>query len=276
MVFRAESSVTVIVPTFNSEKFLKKCLLSIRNQTYKNVEVIVIDNNSTDKTREIASGYCKTISFIGSRSAARNKGASCARGDFILSIDSDMELKSNVIDDCLAQVENGFAAVIIPEISVGEGFWAKCRALEKSCYIGDDLVETPRFFRKNVIETIGGYDSLLEAGEDWDLCERIKSKGFRIGRINSFLLHNEGKLSLRNAFSKKHYYGKTIRLYQKKHPVKARKQLIIIRPCFIKKWRLLANQPVNALGLFFLKTCEFAAGWLGSINGNSQTIYPEN
>ena len=46
--------VSVVVPTFNSERFLEECLRSIREQTYSNVEVIAVDNYSTDKTREIA------------------------------------------------------------------------------------------------------------------------------------------------------------------------------------------------------------------------------
>jgi arabinofuranan 3-O-arabinosyltransferase len=103
------------------------------------MEVIVVDNYSTDGTRGIAEKYgAKVVLCRGVRSKARNVGADLAKGVFIFSIDSDMELTPNVVGECVAKAESGFDAVIIPEVSVGEGFWAKCRALEKLCYIGDD------------------------------------------------------------------------------------------------------------------------------------------
>jgi len=50
--------VSVIVPTYNSEKFLFQCLESIKKQTYKNTELIIVDNNSADNTKEIALSFC--------------------------------------------------------------------------------------------------------------------------------------------------------------------------------------------------------------------------
>lgn len=52
--------VSIIIPTRNSAQFLGACLTSIINQTYKNIEMIVVDNNSTDKTKEIAKNILKT------------------------------------------------------------------------------------------------------------------------------------------------------------------------------------------------------------------------
>lgn len=256
--------VSVVVPTFNSERFLEECLKSVKGQTCGNVEVIVVDNYSTDRTREIAEKCeARVVLCRGIRSRARNVGASLAKGEFILSIDSDMELTPNVVGECVAQMESGFDAVIIPEISVGEGFWAKCKALEKICYIGDDLIEAARFFKKVVFESVGGYDSQLEAGEDWDLNQRIRKAGYRIGRINAFIRHYEGRLSLRETMSKKYHYGKTLKRYQVKHPKEAKQQLRLIRAAFMKNWRELAKDPIHALGMLFMKAYEFGAGGLG-------------
>ena len=56
--------VSVIIPTYNSSRTLEKCLESIKNQTYKNIEIIVVDNNSTDNTKEIAKKFAdKAINF---------------------------------------------------------------------------------------------------------------------------------------------------------------------------------------------------------------------
>ena len=256
--------ISVIIPTKNSESTIGKCLRSIKNQTYSNIEVVVVDSYSGDGTKEIAEKFdAKVIEIEVGMSEARNIGAKKVRGKFILSLDSDMELTPRVVEECVNKVKEGYDAVIIPEVSVGVGFWAKCKALEKSCYIGDELIEASRFSRREVFEVVRGYDPELEAGEDWDLNQRIRKAGYRIGRINAFLRHYEGRLSLRETMSKKYHYGKTIKRYQVKHSKEAKQQLTLIRAAFLKNWRELAKDPFHALGMLFMKAYEFGAGGLG-------------
>ena len=88
--------ISIIVPVYNVEKYLSKCLDSIINQTYKNLEIILIDDGSTDKSGEICDKYKnedKRIIVIhqlnGGVSAARNTGIGVAKGRYILFIDSD-------------------------------------------------------------------------------------------------------------------------------------------------------------------------------------------
>ena len=229
-----------------------------------------MDSFSTDRTREIARGYgARVVLCNGRRSKARNVGASVARGEFIFSVDSDMELMPDVVNECVAKSGCGADALIVPEVSVGEGFWAECKALEKTCYIGDNIIEASRFFRRSVFESIGGYDSELEAGEDWDLNQRISKAKCRIGRIHEFIKHHEGRLRLRDIMLRKRFYGKTVRLYQMKHPKEAKQQLTLIRPAFVRNWRKLAKDPIHASGMFFMKLCEFNAGCLEYLLSNN-------
>ena len=256
--------VSVIIPTKNSEENIGTCLKSIGEQTYPNIEVIVVDDHSTDGTREIAEKFgAKIIETKAMRSRARNIGAEKAIGDLVLFLDSDMELDSAVVESCVKKVVDQCDAVIIPEVSVGAGFWAECKALEKACYIGDDLIEAARFFKRSIFESIGGYNSELEAGEDWDLNQRISKAGCRIGRTNAFIKHHEGRLSLRETILKKHYYGKTLEHYRKKHQKEAKRQLKLIRPAFVRNWKKLIKDPIHAFGMLLMKTCEFVAGGLG-------------
>ena len=89
--------VSVIVPVFNSEKYLSKCLDSILNQDYPNIEVICIDDSSTDNSKKILEDYSikekkiKIIAHTKNRgpSAARNSGLDLARGKYILFVDGD-------------------------------------------------------------------------------------------------------------------------------------------------------------------------------------------
>jgi glycosyltransferase involved in cell wall biosynthesis len=259
--------VSVIIPTKNSGTTIGKCLRSIRNQTYTNFEIVVIDSFSTDKTRKIAENYgAKIILINAKRSKARNVGARKANGEVIVFIDSDMELDSNVIAECINKIRQRYHAVIIPEVSVGQGFWAKCKALEKSCYIGDDTIEAARVFKREVFEAVNGYDEELEAGEDWDLNQRVRKAGFRIGRVYALIRHHEGKLSLREIMRKKYYYGKTLEKYKNKHPRESKVQLRVIRPAFIRNWKKLVREPVVFFGMIFMKFCEFIAGGMGILD----------
>ena len=88
--------ITVIIPVYNVEKYLKECLESIINQTYKNLEIILIDDGSTDASGEICDEYSKRDNRIrvvhkanGGLSSARNLGLDIANGEYVTFIDSD-------------------------------------------------------------------------------------------------------------------------------------------------------------------------------------------
>jgi len=252
--------VSVVIPTFNSSFDLEACLNSLRLQTYPKIEIIIVDNCSTDGSVEIAKRYNSRIFKVKAlRSAARNFGTAKARGDFILFVDADMELTRETIEESVQKALNNNAdAIMIPEIRVGEGFWANCRALERLTYIGDPLIESARFFRRGVLKKVDGYDKELEAGEDWDLHARVEEAGYKITRINALIRHHEGHLTLRKMFLKRYYYAKTLMKYIKKHPEKAKIQFMPIRLNYLKNWRMLARQPLYGFGMLFMKTLEFA------------------
>ncbi|MEM2126856.1 MAG: glycosyltransferase family 2 protein, partial [Candidatus Bathyarchaeia archaeon] len=101
----AKPLVSVVIPTFNSEKTIEDCLKSIKNQTYRNIEIIIVDNYSQDKTIKIAKKYDVLIfSKKLGRSAARNFGAKKTMGDFLLFLDSDMVLTPKVIQECVEKI----------------------------------------------------------------------------------------------------------------------------------------------------------------------------
>ncbi|HEY9205830.1 MAG TPA: glycosyltransferase [Candidatus Methanoperedens sp.] len=264
-----EEFVSVIVPTKNSIDTIEMCLKSIKNQTYPHIEVIVVDNYSEDNTADAARKYAAVFFKGPERSAQRNHGAEKARGEYLVFIDSDMELNPKVIEECIYEISGaGVGAVVIPEVSVGEGFWAHCKALERSCYLGDETIEAARFFEKNIFLRMGGYDETMDGGgEDWDLPHRVKKAGYKIGRIDSLILHHEGKLRLLRTMKKKYYYAKTIRNYIRKNPEMAKKQLVLIRPAYIRHWRRLIRDPIHAAGFMFMKICEFSAGGAGLVMG---------
>jgi glycosyltransferase involved in cell wall biosynthesis len=261
--------VSVIVPTRNSARTLEACLTSVRSQSYRPVELIVIDNGSSDGSLEIARQNADVLEQRGpERSAQRNRGAQVAHGDYLLFIDSDMTLSDDVVGDCVKAIaQSGAPAVVIPEVSFGEGFLARCRALERSCYAGDNDIEAARFFTRRAFEASGGFDESLTGPEDWDLSQRV-ARGNRLPRTASHILHDEGKLRLGTVLAKKRYYAMSSRRYWRKHRRATLSQAnLILRPAFLRNWRRLIRHPVLTVGFLSLKSLEAAAGLSGVIEG---------
>lgn len=97
--------VSIIIPVYNAEVTIEKCLKSIINQSYKNIEIIVVNDGSTDKTENLILKYCeedRRIMLINQNNSgvsnARNNGIKLATGDFILFVDSDDWLDNNMIE----------------------------------------------------------------------------------------------------------------------------------------------------------------------------------
>lgn len=261
--------VSIVVPTKNSATTLGECLDSISKQTYPNIELIVVDNFSTDSTPKIARSFTKHVYTKGpERSYQRNFAATKAKGQYICIIDSDMNLGPTVIAECVKKIEtnSGVVGVTIPEESFGEGFWAQCKKLERSFYVGVPYMEAARFFYTKDFNDVDGYDTSMVSGEDWDLSQRIEKRG-KLSRISSFIYHNEGKISLIKTIRKKFYYAKLFAAYtsnssdQKK--VGHQTNLLGRYALFFSQPRKLFRNPVLGFGMLFMKTAEFFFGGLG-------------
>ena len=253
--------VSVIIPTKNSARTLEKCLESIKNQSYQNIELIVVDNNSSDETKKIARKYTdKVFNFGPERSAQRNYGAKQASGEYLLIHDSDIYFNQDSVKECVDLTKKEECdAIILPEKSIGIGFWAEVKAYERSFYVGNDYMEGARFFKKGIYEKLDGYDENLYAGEDWDLTIRIREAGYRISRTKLFLEHDEGNIDLLGSSRKKKYYASNFfEIYSKKHPKEFKKQMsFFIRfplNMIIKKG---VKYPILFSSMIFVKGLEY-------------------
>ena len=261
------TQTAVIVTTRNSAATLEACLKSVQQQTVP-VTLIVVDNFSTDGTPAIARRYASDFLQAGpERSRQRNLGAAMAAGTFPLFVDSDMVLAPSTVAESLEQAKAGFRAVIVPEVSEGQGFWAACKALERACYVGDDTIEAARFIEKGLFDELGGFDEELTGEEDWDLTARIRARGLPAGRSRTPLIHDEGRLRLGETMRTKFYYGRTMARYLRKHPRTARSQARLFRPAFFRNRRLLRAQPLRTAGMFAMKSGELGAAALGTVIG---------
>lgn len=266
--------VSVIIPAYNEEQTIQQCLDSLADQIFKDIEVVVVDDFSSDKTSAIAKKWAEQLSIKikvvrnrrhRERGVTRNLGAKVSTGNYFLFIDTDMKVGKRVISDCIKLIRNNpkFKAIIIPEKSFGKGFWAKCKSLEKLCYIGDDRMEAARFFERKAFWRVGGWDNKMISGEDWDLTRRIRKK-YKIGRINAEIFHNEGKLTIWKIIKKKFYYASKSHTYFNKYPLTIVDVfLFVFRPAYFRNWKLILSYPLYGLGIFLLKTIEMFTGALG-------------
>jgi glycosyltransferase involved in cell wall biosynthesis len=255
----------VILATRDCELMVGRCLETIRAQTVREIEVIVVDNYSTDGTRAIAAPLADRVIVAGpERSSQRNVGLAAARGVYVLVLDSDMELQPDVVAACLECVAGSAAIVAIPEISFGEGYWSRCKAFERSFYNADALVAAARFFPTAVLRTIGGWDEEMYAGEDWDISMRAEALApLRFARTH--IRHNEGRLRLPALLAKKHYYGRNLRVFLRKHRSAAMARLSPLRGALLREWRVLLSKPTLTIGMIAMKAGELAAVGTGML-----------
>ncbi len=251
-----DPSVSIIVPTRNSGRTLKECLESIAKQSIR-CEIIVVDNGSQDDTIQIAQTYCdKLIQGGPERSAQRNMGFSLCSGESIGYIDSDMILESKVAEQAHALLAKGNVAVVVPEYTSGVGYWTSVRAYERSMYLENkSVVEAARFFKKSVVEQLGGFNEQLTGGEDWDLEIRARQIG-SVARTEAKIEHDEGRVKFLEACRKKGYYAKGYTRFAREHGIKTLISITINRP-YIKSPRALISK--KGIGLVALKLGEVAA-----------------
>lgn len=257
--------VSVVVPVKDTGRTLETCLRSIRNQTYPAVELIVIDNFSTDGSWEIAQEWAHHAEQAGpERSAQRNLGVERAAGPWILWIDADMELPETIIEAAMAAVEGSVDGVFIPEITVGEGYWTACRALERSCGIEEVLMQSPRLVRRDYLRRTGGFLESLSGTEDAELRSRMIADGCSLAWIPDLIIHDEGRMSLGFILSKRYYYGRGLKGYQAQHPGALSAQAGSALAAYRKRWRRLAAKPTVAVGAVAMRAGEFVAYGIGA------------
>jgi glycosyltransferase involved in cell wall biosynthesis len=275
----SKSLVSLIVTTKNEAEVIERLLKSIKKQSYKIIELIVVDNNSTDKTAVIVKKYTKHIFSKGpERSTQRNFGAKKAKGDYFMFLDADMELSPHVVEECVDKItqDKKVGAVTVPEQSKVKLFWEKVKAHERSFYneVGDTTTDASRFFSRKAFLSVGGYDESITGPEDWDLPENVLKKGYKTTRIKSVIYHYERVPSLFQLGKKKYYYALTSHRYLKKHNISpmSAKTIYFLRPVFYKNWRKLLGHPVLSGGMFVMFAVELASGGFGFLVGRIKNL----
>lgn len=250
----AKKDFCVVVPTRNSARTLESCLRSIRSQSQP-CTLMVVDNYSLDETPRIAAEFADLVISKGpERSAQRNAGVAATESPFVGFIDSDMELTDGVLGEVSKALLSGAASVVVPECTVGTGYWAAVRAYERQLYQGVGAIDAPRFFPRSVFLAAGKWDENMTGAEDSDLAVRTQDAGPRIS-TTAGIIHDEGCVRYFAACRRKAHYALGIKRFIQKYGFSgfsAPGQ----RPWVKKPWLLM--NPLG-VGLVVLKIGELVA-----------------
>uniref|UniRef100_E6Q513 Glycosyltransferase 2-like domain-containing protein n=1 Tax=mine drainage metagenome TaxID=410659 RepID=E6Q513_9ZZZZ len=261
--------VSAIVPTKNSAATLDACLESLRKQLYPTIEIIVVDNYSTDRTEQIALAHgCAFYKCGPERSTQVNFGSKVSRGEFIYRIDSDCTAAPEVIAECVAHCRDGAELVSVPCVTApADVFWQRVRAFERAMYVGDEFVVGARFFRRSAFEQLRGFDEELVAGEDYDIHNRALRAGMNVVVAKFGELNHGDASSLAEIASKAFIYGRQLPAFVAKNADRAFAQLQPFRGAYLRNAADFARHPALASGLIAMQAVKYAFGAAGYLIG---------
>src|SRR3989344_5567500 len=210
--------ISVIIPAFNEEKTIGGCLNSIKNQSYKQMEIIVVDDGSSDSTRNIVKGFSDIKLLTQSHKGpgqARNLGASNAKGEILIFVDADMTFDKNFIGDLVKP--------IVDEKTIGtfsknemvknkDNVWSNCWNINKNLprdrMIPDDYPNHAPVFRailKKEFERVNGFETSGQYTDDWSLSRKL---GRRSMVASGAVYYHSNPESLKEIWKQARWIGK--------------------------------------------------------------------
>ncbi len=197
-------TVSAIIPNYNYAQYLRVAIDSVLAQTHRAIEIIVVDDGSTDSSREMLESYGDKIKAVFQNnagvSAARNRGIAESSGDFLAFLDPDDVWFPEKIEQQLAKFASdpnlGLVHVGIEHIDANSDSLGVLLCGTEGWVLEDILLVQPVIFGggsgflvpRRVIEEIGEFDTRMSTSADWDMFCRI-AKNYRFGAVRETLLH---------------------------------------------------------------------------------------
>lgn len=220
--------VSVLITTFDRPVSLKRALDSVISQTYKNIEILILDGKGLQKTRKVVRAFQqrdarivyiptftgkKTSVLYGSVQAARNTGLLRACGKYVAFLDDDDYWESNKIEQQLFFAEVNDAALTSCQMKIqGKNHIDKpivtptyedlLRSFNMSC-------TSSYFLNRKVLEKIGGFNESLRSMHEYDIALKLAKRGYRIFTVQKPLM----TMNRDNAKSRKFYYIKIAEVF---------------------------------------------------------------
>jgi len=193
--------ISIIIPVYNSEKYIAETVKSVLKQTYKNYEIIIINDGSTDNSTSIISNFTRNCKIINQdnqgRSTARNNGLAIASGEYVLFLDSDDILEEEALEYLTNALDVEKFSLIYGRYSFVDQNSVKVNDKIHHSYKEGKIEDCKSLFSKNFIATPATifnkdflinnqilFDQHLSHYEDWDLCLRVLLNNGEIKFVN--------------------------------------------------------------------------------------------
>lgn len=208
--------ISIIIPSFNEKDSIPDCLLSLREQSYKPVEIIIVDDGSTDGSDKIAKKLCDIFLRQDHQGPgiARNRGAKAAKGEILVFVDSDMTFDKNFIKNLIAPIldKNSIGTFSKDEFLLNkDNAWAVCWNINRGAPYDkmhpQNYPDTQDVFRailKSEFDKVGGFDSTGYA-DDWTLSRKLGVKA-TVAKNASF--YHKNPSNLKEVYSQARWFGK--------------------------------------------------------------------
>lgn len=189
-------TVSVIIPVYNGEAFLDQCIESIINQSMTPHQILIIDDGSTDGSKEIAQGY-SNIEYVHQKNlgvaSARNLGLSMATGEFVAFIDQDDFWNKEALAQRLSYVEAHNDARVV----LGKQYWFLDGLKEKPSWVKSEQMDHDlngflmgcALLKKDLFDEFGIFDTSFRFCSDFDWFFRLKDGGVAFHQIEQTILN---------------------------------------------------------------------------------------
>lgn len=227
MAFIASDLVSVVIPVFNCKDYLARCIESALSQTHKPLEIVAVDDGSTDGSADVLASYASRIAVVSQAnsgpSAARNNGVTHTSGSYLAFLDSDDLWDPRKTEVQFAALKEHPRAVAVycdhRSVDAEDHVMGYTGALEHSRSSGsilEDLIRGQRIksptlvmVKREAFDAVGGFDTTLRYSEDYDLWLRLAVKGpilYQVETLASYRVHG-GNVSLAPGQELKAYEG---------------------------------------------------------------------
>lgn len=221
--------VSVIIPTFNEEKDIDECLESLNNQTFKNLEIIVVDDGSVDNTLEVLSTLKITHPSFGGKNEklkilkqkhrgpgeARNLGAKEAKGEILVFVDADMTFDKRFIEELVDPIIKGQSKGTFSKeeyLKNKDNNWSLCWNINRGLPIDrmhpnsyPDVQHVFRAILKEEFEKADGFESIGYV-DDYTLSEKL---GYKATAALGAVIYHKNPSSLIEVFKQARWVGKS-------------------------------------------------------------------